>query len=812
MIEFPLRRTLLSSLACLALVLSLPRALSARTQEGYKKPPRAIEEIVSAKPAPSLSFSPDGQWILMAGRDAMPSIEEVSAPMLRLAGMRLDPATDGRYRTQYENSLSLRSSGAATERVLSLPEGSKLGQRIWSQDSNHFAYTTVSAEGTTLWLTSRSNPGRVHSLKGVNSNLQSPRFMPDGHTLLVLLNPEERGAPPQAPRVPGGPNIQTTNGGSSGVRTYQDMLTSAHDEALFEYHCRTRIGLLSGLTGKLQRIGKSALHSSVSPSPDDELLLVQSIQRPYSRLLPYYQFAASVEVIDRQGKPVAQVASQPLGDKIPLHGVATGPRNVAWRVGRASQLIWVEALDGGDPKAEVSQRDRWMTLGAPFDGEAEELLRVEHRAMGLTFLRDGEHVIAGDYDRDRRWVRTQLVNLKHPEQEVRTLESRNTRDAYGNPGSLLMQTHSSGVATPHQDGPWLYRAGSGASDEGLLPFLDRQNLETLEVERLWRSELGSFERVAGLEVPDAEGQRAFRTLHESPSSPPNYRMRRTGSKDWHAITEFADPVPQIRGIRKQLVSYERADGVPLSATLYLPADYDGKQPLPLFLWGYPLEYNDPGSAGQVTTSDARFTRISGLSHLALVTQGYAVMDGATMPVIGDPETMNDTFVEQIVAAAQAAIDKAVEMGVADRNRVGVGGHSYGAFMTANLLAHSDLFKAGVARSGAYNRSLTPFGFQSERRTFWEDPAAYFSVSPFMHADHLEAPLLMIHGEIDNNSGTFPIQSRRMFQAIKGHGGTARLVMLPNESHGYRAAESVLHVQAETVEWLDRYVKNAPPVQ
>ncbi|MFT4542646.1 MAG: dipeptidyl aminopeptidase/acylaminoacyl peptidase [Planctomycetota bacterium] len=330
----------------------------------------------------------------------------------------------------------------------------------------------------------------------------------------------------------------------------------------------------------------------------------------------------------------------------------------------------------------------------------------------------------------------------------------------------------------------------------------------METEQLWRCSQGSYESVVKLVGHGGEinGEAAFVTRHESTTAPPNYRLRRLNGTEPTALTEFADPTPQIRGVHKELVTYERADGVPLSATLYLPADYEQGARLPLFVWAYPREFNDPKTAGQVTTSAARFTRISGSSHLALVTQGYAVLDAATMPIIGDPKTMNDTFREQIVAAAQAAIDKAVDMGVADRERVAVGGHSYGAFMTANLLAHCDLFRAGIARSGAYNRTLTPFGFQSERRTFWEAPDAYFNVSPFMHADKINEALLMIHGEIDNNSGTFPLQSQRMFQAIKGHGGTSKLVMLPNESHGYRARESVLHVQAEMLEWLDKHVK------
>jgi dipeptidyl aminopeptidase/acylaminoacyl peptidase len=274
------------------------------------------------------------------------------------------------------------------------------------------------------------------------------------------------------------------------------------------------------------------------------------------------------------------------------------------------------------------------------------------------------------------------------------------------------------------------------------------------------------------------------------------------------LTHYKDPAPQLRSIKKELVTYKRPDGVQLSFTLYLPPDYKPGERLPTIVWAYPLEFNDAGTAGQVVGSPNLFTTLNGNSILFMLTQGYAILDNATMPVVGDPETVNNTYIEQIVASAKAAIDKAVDMGVTDRNRVGVGGHSYGAFMTANLLAHSDLFRAGVARSGAYNRTLTPFGFQSERRTLWQAPEMYARVSPFMYADKIKTPLLLIHGEADNNPGTFPVQSERMYQAIKGNGGTVRLVLLPLESHGYVARESVEHVLYEMISWFDRWVKPA----
>ena len=600
-----------------------------------------------------------------------------------------------------------------------------------------------------------------------------------------------------------------TAGSESPLRTYQDLLASPHDEALFDHYVTTELAIVDVAGGGATSLG-TAPFTQTSLSPDGEYLLETVLKRPYSYLMPFYLFPQVVRVRPVAGGDAVVLADVPLGEDIPIGGVRTGPRSFTWKASEPATLMWAEALDGGDPKAEVPHRDRWLSLAAPFDPQrAVEVVRVEHRAQGLSFLADPRLVVTGEYDRDRRWTRQLLHDLTSGD-PPKVLDDRSRNDRYGDPGRLVTEPGPFGRSVVRRDGDDVYRIGSGSTPEGDLPFLDRQNLAAGETARLWRCQPGSYESVAHVGQAVDGQPLAFVTRHESPSSPPNYRRRTAGADDFDALTDFADPTPQLRGITKQLVKYERPDGVPLSATLYLPPGHEEGTRLPLVVWAYPREYNDVGTAGQVRGSPWRFTRIGGSSHLFFLTQGYAVMDGATIPIIGDAETMNDTFREQLVASAQAAIDHAAELGVADPTRVGVGGHSYGAFMTANLLAHSDLFRAGIARSGAYNRTLTPFGFQSERRTFWEAPDTYFAVSPFMHVPGIQEPLLLVHGEIDNNSGTFPLQSRRMYQAIKGHGGTARLVMLPAESHGYRARESILHVLAEQIDWFEQHVK--PPRQ
>lgn len=765
----------------------------------YRTPPAEIEALVTASPAPSVGLSPDAEWMLLATRPALPSLADLSRRMLRLAGIRIDPQAAARFRTTWYDGLVLRDRSGEREVRVPLGEGARLASWSWSHTSRHFSFVVASEAGASeLWVADVERPDRpVRLSERVNTVLLRAEFEPRGDAMLFAesLGGEE----PAAPQVPAGPNVEESGGEKSPLRTYQDLLSSPHEEALFDHYARVQL-VRAALDGTRTLVGEPGVYRSASSSPDGSLLLVSEVHRPYSYLMPYSSFPYQVEVWDAQGEHVHTVASVPAAENIPIGGVARGPRSVSWRPGHPATLVWVEALDGGDPKREVEHRDRWLFSSAPFADEPVERLRVEERAWGLSFFAEGDLCIAREYDRDRRWVRSTLHDLARPEAAGRTLEDRSIRDRYGDPGRLVTTLDEAGSTVVRQFGDWVYRAGSGASPEGMLPFLDRQNLASLETERLWRCSPETYESVAA--VVDEE---RFVTRHETPTSPPNYRLHELGAEETRALTQFPDPTPQLRSLHKELVTYERADGIPLSATLYLPADYEDGTRLPLVVWAYPIEFNDPSTAGQVSSSPWRFTRVAGTSHLSLLTQGYAVLDGATMPVVGDPETMNDTFVEQIVAAAQAAIDFAVERGVADPDRVAVGGHSYGAFMTANLLAHSDLFRTGIARSGAYNRSLTPFGFQSERRTFWEAPEAYFSVSPFMHAHAIDEPLLMIHGEIDNNSGTFPMQSRRMFQAIKGNGGIARLVMLPYEGHGYRARESVLHVQAEMVEWLERHM-------
>jgi len=780
--------------------------LVAQAQTPYKLPPKDVIDILDAPPTPFVLVSPGNDAMMLVEYEAQPSIALLARPFLRLGGTRIDPQLHSEQRTRQFTGIVIKWIDDNKTIRIQLPADAKIGIPQWSNDGSKIAFARDAENGVELWVAdTKTGQAKVIPDVRVNDVLGSPfEWMSDNARLLVRLVPAAAVKAPEPPQVPSGPTIEETSGRVSRTWTYQDLLRNASDEMLFEYYAQSELATVDSRTGALRKIGKPELIVSAGFSPDEKYLLVTRLKKPFSYRVPYYSFARNVEVWETQGAVVKVIADLGVSDDVPVQGVPKGPRSVQWQPLHPAKLLWVEALDEGDPLKKVPHREVVMTLSAPFTGSPTEVMKVEHRFSGFDWTAKRDEVVLTEYDRDRRWRTSAFVDLTKPEASRRVIFDLSARDAYNDPGRPVYETRPDGQRVMLQDGDWIYLTGSGATPHGDRPFLDKMNLVTLKKERLLLSGEKSLERFTSF-VKASRTQVLVR--YESQTEVPNYFVVDLKSKSRRVLTDFKDPAPQMTGMKKELVKYNRADGVPLSGTLYLPPDYKPGTRLPLLIWAYPLEYSDPSTAGQVRGSPNAFTFFRGASPLFFVTQGYAVLMDATMPVVGDPETMNNTFVEQIVAAAKAAIDKLDSMGVADPKRVFVSGHSYGAFMTANLLAHSDLFTAGIARSGAYNRSLTPFGFQSERRSFWEARDVYMAVSPFMHANKINEPILLIHGEADNNSGTHTMQSERLFQAIKGHGGTARLVLLPHESHGYAARESVLHALAEMFEWADKYVKN-----
>jgi len=787
---------------------------------GYQMPPGAIADLVDARLTPHVHLDPTRTWLLVMDPASLPPIAELARPEVRLAGLRIDPASRGPSRQGYYTGLTLqRIVDGAEQTIAGLPPAPRIGHVRWAPDGTRFAFTIREDAGIALWV-AEVETGQARSLTEpcLNAVFGTPfAWRSDSRTLICTLVPPDRGDPPGPPAVPEGPVIQENAGQEAPSRTYQDLLKNAHDEDLFAHYAISRAARVA-LDGEVRPIGPQGILRQVEPSPDGNYLLVETVLRPFSYLVPHYRFAHRVEVWDPEGRVVRRLADLPLAEEVPIDfdAVPEGPRAFAWRADAPATVCWVEAQDGGDPRREAEVRDRMHALAPPFADQPVSLIDLEFRYAGVQWSDENLALISEGWWKTR-WTRTWRLDPSSPDDHPRLLFDRSWEDRYGDPGFPLTRPTPAGTQVLLTRDDSLYLIGDGASPEGDRPFLDQLDLESGETGRLWRSEAPCYERP--IQLLDVEELRLL-TCREAIAEQPNFFIRDLRRDLWgtlrravrqdglRQLTTFPHPTPQLKDVYKELIRYQRADGVSLTATLYLPpgcAPEDG--PWPLLLWAYPREFKSADAAGQVTDSPYRFVHLQWGSPLYLLVHGYAVLDGPTMPIIGEgDQEANDTYVEQLVASARAAVDEMVRRGVADRDRIAVGGHSYGAFMAANLLAHTNLFRAGIARSGAYNRTLTPFGFQAEERTLWQAPEVYATMSSFMHAHKIQAPLLLIHGEADDNSGTFPLQSERLYNALKGHGAVARLVMLPHESHGYRARESVMHMLWEMAAWLDRYVK------
>ncbi|MFP4366281.1 MAG: S9 family peptidase [Bacteroidales bacterium] len=787
-------------------------SIQAQDNTSYMLPPDEILSIVDAPSTPSVSIQPQREKMLVLDNPSMPGIDELAADELRLAGVRFDPATNGPSRTRYNTGISIVNIDGSDEKRLSgISFPAKISNIRWSPDGSKIAFLNTLSDGIELWVADVET-AQAKRLTGtiINDVLGNPfTWISDSKTLIFTAVPEGRGPAPRRPSIPDGPVVQENIGRQAPARTYQDLLEDQHDEDLFKHYATAQLIKINVDSGEKSLLGAPGIFRSISSSPNGAYLLIQRIETPFSYLVPYYRFPYNVEIFDMYGDLVRLVAEIPLMEEVPRGFGSTypGPRSFTWRNDAPAILYWVEALDGGDPSVDVPYRDQLVRLPAPFGSDPEKGLKLELRYSGITWGDDDLAVVNEYWRNDRRMITSFFNPQTHDGKDV--IWDRSVEDRYGNPGSFQTIINKYGFSVLHFDRRKrsLFLFGTGASPEGNRPFVDRFYIADSSVERLWRSEAPYYE--VPVRLLDDLG-RSLLTRRESVDEQPNYFLRNLRSGNLSQVTYFPDPQPQLREVSKEMIHYERDDGVNLTADLYLPAGYDPDSdgPLPAILWAYPREFKSSDAAGQVSGSPYTFTRVGNTSIVLFVTQGYAVLNNASFPIIGEgDEEPNDTFVEQLVSNANAAVDRIVEMGVADRERIAVSGHSYGAFMTANLLSHSNIFAAGIARSGAYNRTMTPFGFQAEERTYWEAPEIYFRMSPFSYAHQVETPILLIHGAADNNSGTFPMQSERYYNALKGHGVTTRLVMLPYESHGYVARESVLHVLWEYDQWLNEFVKN-----
>ena len=779
----------------------------------YQSPPTQISDLIDAPLAPSVIIDTKGENVVLLFRNAYKTIQELSETELRLGGLRINPVTNIGSRTTFYNDIEVKGAfDKESTSVSGLPGNPKLAYFNWSPDQSKMAFTNTISTGVEIWILDikTTSVSKLTEAR-VNANLGNPlAWFADGSGLLVkMLPPDREELINTATAIPTGPTVTVSSGAKAQNRTYQDLLKNPVDEQNFEQLTKSEIYKID-LSGNSELWMHSGMYRQISFSPDGNYVLVTRTKMPFSYLVPYSRFAFETNIYSSEGGLVKQLIDNTVEEVRPKGFMSTTKekRRFSWRADQPATIVWAQALDGGDPAREVEFHDEVLQLQAPFTGAERSLIKLKNR---FSFIQwgDDSKAIAFDNWFDNRNTRTYVFNPSDNTSEPKVLFDRNYQDRYSDPGDFITRKNKFNKNVLAIDGLNAFLFGDGFTEKGQFPFVDKLNLADGKSTRLYQSEYtDKLETLVGA-IDISKGEILIRI--ESKSEYPNYYSRNINKKNsLKPITFFDNPFKSIQDVHKEVISYKRDDGLDLTGTLYLPVGYDqaSKEKMPMILWAYPVEFKDKSSAGQNTTNPNAFIYPWYGSPVFWVTRGYVILDDASFPIVGEgDEQPNDTFREQLVANGKAAIDAVDALGYIDRNRVGVGGHSYGAFMVANLLSHSNLFAAGIARSGAYNRTLTPFGFQREERSYWEAPEVYHTMSPFMHADKMKTPLLLVHGEADNNSGTYPMQSERYFNALKGLGGPARLVMLPKESHGYRAIESIKHVLWEQDQWLEEHVKN-----
>lgn len=790
-------------------------SLTAFSQENvnYQKPSKEILDLVDVERAPGVLFDDKKEFMILLYRDAYKSIQELSQEEMRLGGLRIDPKTNIGSRTTYYNNIKikdLKGKDIQPTAVSGMPENPRLANFSFSPDEKMLSMTHTTGEGVELWVIEVESAKAMKLTEAtINANLRDViNWFEDGKNLLVKMIPSSKQELINTKTaVPSGPTISLNEGKKAQNRTYQDLLKNKTDEFNFEQLAYSEIVKVS-LDGKQEKWLASDMFTNINFSPDGNYVMVTTIKKPFSYLVPYYRFPSETVVYDKSAQKIQSVVNVPLIEDLPkgFMAVRKGKRNFSWRDDQPATLVYAVALDDGDPQKEVPFRDEIFELQAPFNGTAKSLLKTVNRISRLEWANKNT-AIAMDRWFSSRNEKTYLFDPSDPDKSPKVLFDRNYQDVYSDPGSFVKSRNEFGSNVIQIQKGNAFLVGRGFTEDGQFPFIEKLELSTEKKTRIYTSPYTDKKET----ISDYDPKKnEMITRLESPKIYPNYYTKHLKSKKATQLTFFQNPFKSIQNVHKEVIKYKREDGIDLSGTLYLPVGYDmeSKEKMPMIMWAYPTEFKDKATAGQNTQNPNEFTYPYYGSMIYWVSKGYVVLDDASFPIVGvGTEEPNDSFRKQLVGNAKAAIDAVDQMGYIDRKKVAVGGHSYGAFMVANLLSHSDLFAAGIARSGAYNRTLTPFGFQREERSYWEAPEVYYTMSPFMHAEKMKTPLLLIHGEADNNSGTYPMQSERYFNALKGLGATTRLVILPKESHGYRAKESILHLLWEQDQWLDKYVKN-----
>lgn len=779
----------------------------------YQKPSAEILALADYERAPSVSMDSKKEYMLLSYRNTYKTLEDLSQEEMRLGGLRINPITNISSTVTYINNLKIRKIKDKVEmQVSGLPKNALITNVSWSPNEQKIAFTNTTLTGVELWIIDVvSASAKKITTDNLNANLGSPyNWMKDNETLLVKILPKNRPALIDSEKdLPKGPTVSVSDGSKSQNRTYQDLLKNKTDEANFDALVTSELYKIS-ISGNATLFKSAAIYAGESFSPDGNYLMLTTIQKPYSYIVPLSRFPQKSVVYDLNGKEIKLVNEVPLTEIMPkgFSSVRTGRRNMNWRADQPATLCFVEALDGGDQAKQAEFRDEVFVWEAPFSSNPTSLIKTKQRYAGIMWANEKIAIVADSWY-DTRNTKAYLFNPSNLTIAPKIIEDRNSQDIYSDPGNFEMIKNKFGryvIAVENNKG---YLMGAGFTKDGQFPFIDEYDFTTLQKKRLYTSKMKDKKEDL-LSIEDFKKGDVL-VMIQSKNEYPNYYFRNIKSNNkLTPITSFKNPFESIKNVHKEVIKYKRKDGVELSGTLYLPVGYDKvkKEKLPLLIWAYPAEYKDKNSAGQNDKNPNEFTFPNYGSFIYWVTKGYVVLDDAAFPIIGEGTTEpNDTFIPQLVANAEAAIDAVDKLGYINREKVAIGGHSYGAFMTANLLTHSNLFACGIARSGAYNRTLTPFGFQSEQRNYWDVPEIYNTMSPFMNADKMKTPLLLTHGEADNNPGTFTLQTERYFQALKNLGAPVRMVILPKESHGYAAKDNILHLLWEQDQFLEKYLKN-----
>ena len=779
----------------------------------YQKPSASILALADYERAPNVSMDSKKEYILFTYRNTYKTLDDLNQEEMRLGGLRINPITNISSSITYTTNLKIRKVTDKTEtQVSGLPENARITNISWSPNEKKIAFTNTVSTGVELWVVDVvSASAKKITAANLNANLGSPfNWMKDNETLLVNMLPKNRPALIDSKKdLPKGPTVSTSDGSKSQNRTYPDLLKNKTDETNFETLMTSELYKVS-LSGKADFFKGNDLYAGESFSPDGNYLIVTTIQKPFSYIVPYSRFPLKTVVYDATGKEIKVVNEVPLNEVIPkgFSSVRKGKRSMSWRADKPATLSYVVALDEGDQAKKADFRDELFSWNAPFSTEPVSLLKTQQRFDSVIWGNE-TIAIASDEWYDTRNTKTYLINPSNPNQAPKIISDRNSQDIYSDPGNFETKRNEYNRYVLAIENNNAYLIGDGFTKEGQFPFIDEFNLATQKTKRLYTSTFKDKKEDL-LSIEDFKKGDVLVQI-QSKNDYPNYYFRNLKSKKITQITNFKNPFESIKNVYKEVIKYKRKDGVDLSGTLYLPDGYDRVKKsvkLPLLIWAYPAEYKDKNSAGQNNKNPNEFTFPYYGSFVYWVTKGYAVLDDASFPIIGEGTTEpNDTFMTQLVDDAAAAIDAVDNLGYINKKKVAIGGHSYGAFMTANLLTHCNLFACGIARSGAYNRTLTPFGFQSEQRNYWDIPTIYNEMSPFMNADKMKTPLLLVHGDADNNPGTFTLQSERYFQALKNLGAPVRLVLLPKEAHSYVAKENILHLLWEQDQFLEKYLKN-----